>query len=159
MGKLWDLLELGELSTADREFPGYLQRAEELRQHSYLWFSATWRATRAWLRGNYQESEQYTHEALAIGQHAQDPDAVQCFTAQIFATRVGMRSLQGIELPVQQFAEHYTALPAWRSTLALVYEGSGAIEDAQREFAPFAADDFTGIPRAAARVFRKRGSG
>jgi eukaryotic-like serine/threonine-protein kinase len=144
---LCDLLELSDFATADREFSSYQHRAEELRQPSYLWFAAVWQATRAWLRGNCRESEQYAQEALRIGQRAQDPDAAQCFTAQIFATHAGTRSLQGIEMPVQQFAEHYTALPSWRSTLALMYAGSGAVEEARREIASFAADRFASIPQ------------
>jgi tetratricopeptide (TPR) repeat protein len=88
----------------------------------------------------------YAREALLIGQRTQDPDAAQCFTAQIFGTHSGMRSLLGIELPVQQFAEHYLALPAWRAALALRYAGSGAIVEAQRELDHFAADNFRSIP-------------
>ncbi len=145
--RLCDLLELGDFATADREFPSYLQRAEELRQPSYVWFAATWRATWAWLRGNCRESEHYAQEALTIGQRAHDPDAAQCFTAQIFATHAGTRSLHGIEMPVQQYAERYTALSSWRSTLALMYAGAGAADDARREIASFAADRCASIPR------------
>ena len=149
-GHLWrlsDLLELGDLQTADREIDVYAQRAEELRQPSYLWFLATWKATRAWLRGHFAEAERWAREALHLGQRAQDPDAAQCFTVQLFGMYPGFKSLQGIELPVQEHAEQYAALPAWRSGLALLYAGFGAKEEARREFEQFAVNDFANIPR------------
>jgi DNA-binding winged helix-turn-helix (wHTH) protein/tetratricopeptide (TPR) repeat protein len=144
---LCDLLELGDLRTADREFPLFRQRAEELRQPSYLWFVETWKAMRAWLRGRFAEANQLAREAFAIGRRMQDPDVMQCYTVQLFGLHTGIKSLQGIELPVQEFAERYTALPSWRSALVLLYATTGAKEDARREFEQFAANDFADIPR------------
>ncbi len=149
MWRLTDLLELGDLQTADGEIVPFAQRAEELRQPSYLWFLATWRATRAWLKGRFTEAEQWAAEALAIGQRAQDPDAAQCFIVQIFALRSGVKGFHDIKMPVQDLAERYTALPAWRSSLALAYAGFGAKEEARHEFEQFAVHHFTNIPRNA----------
>ncbi len=149
-GHLWcltDLLELGEVQTADREIAVYAQRAEELRQPFYLWFLATWNATRAWLRGHFAEAERLAREALQIGQRAQDPDAAQCFTVQIFGMHTGFKGLHDIELPVQEHTEQYAALPAWRSGLALVYAGVGAKEEARREFEQLTVNDFASIPQ------------
>jgi hypothetical protein len=52
-------------------------------------------------------------------------------------------------LPVQDFAERYTALPAWRSARALLAIGFGAEADARRELEHLAAHDFSDIPRDA----------
>jgi len=145
--RLCHLLELGDLATADREFSVYAQRAEELRQPSYLWFLKTWKAIRAWLRGHFAEASRLAREALAIGQRAQDPDAAQCFTVQIFGIHIGFKSLQGIDLPVQEFADQYTAVPSWRSALMLLYASIGVKEEARREFEQFAANNFADIPR------------
>jgi len=149
-GHLWrltDLLELGDLPTADREISVYVQRAEELQQPSYLWFLAVWNSTRMWLRGKFAEAQRFAYEALQIGQRAQDPDADQCFIAQILGQRAGVKHSTDIELPVQNLADQYTALPVWRSALALVYTDFGVLDEARREFEPLAANDFADLPQ------------
>ncbi len=145
--RLTDLLELGDVSTADREIGEYAQRAEELQQPSYLWFLAVWNSTRMWLRGNFPEAKRFAHNALAIGQRAQDPDAEQCFVAQILGQGTGVGLLSDSNLPVHNLAERYTALPVWRSALALVYADLGVRDEARREYDPLAAADFVGLPR------------
>ncbi len=147
MWRLSDLLELGDLPTADREIVVYAQRAEELQQPSYLWFLAVWNSTRMWLRGNFAEARRFADEALHIGQRAQDPDAVQCFIAQVLGQRSGVTQSSDIEIPVQNLADRYTALPVWRSALALVYTDFGAVDEARREYDPLAANDFADLPQ------------
>lgn len=147
MWRLTDLLELGDLPTADREIGMYAQRAEELQQPSYLWFLAVWNSTRMWLRGNFAEGKRFAYEAFQIGQRAQDPDAAQCFIGQVLGQRTGVTQSSDIELPVQNLADQYTALPVWRSALALVYTDFGVLDEARREFEPLAANDFADLPK------------
>jgi DNA-binding winged helix-turn-helix (wHTH) protein len=147
MRRLGALLELGELRSADRELAEYAQRARALRQPSHLWFLATWRAMRAGMSGDFERAETLAREAYEIGERAQDPDAAQCYTVQIFAFRSGRRPPDDIELPARNFAAEFAAVPAWRAATALVYADLGLDAAARQEFEQIAANDFADLPR------------
>jgi len=143
------LVERGDLQQADREFMSYVKRAKELRQPEYLWFSATWRGVRCWLRGEFAESERWAREAFRIGERAQDPDAAQCYLVQISSFRGAVKSLHDIELPTKDFAERMSTIPSWRAGLALLYIGLQQDVLARHEFEQVVAGNFTDIPRNA----------
>jgi DNA-binding winged helix-turn-helix (wHTH) protein/tetratricopeptide (TPR) repeat protein len=149
MRRLGALLELGDLRTADREIAVYAQRAKALRQPSHLWFLATWKAMRACMRGDFEPAEAFAREAFEIGQRAQDPDAAQCFTVQIFGIRSGGKGLEDVELPARDFATEYAAVPAWRAGMALLYADLGNEVAARQEFEQLAANDFADLARDA----------
>jgi DNA-binding winged helix-turn-helix (wHTH) protein len=149
MRRLAALLELGDVRTADREIAIYAQRARALRQPSHLWFLATWRAMRTWLGGDFEHAERLAREAFEIGERAQDPDAAQCFTVQIFGIRSGGKGLKDVELPAKGFAAEYAAVPAWRAGTALLYADLGHEAAARQEFEQLAAKDFGDLPRNA----------
>jgi eukaryotic-like serine/threonine-protein kinase len=148
-GHIWritDLVELGDLQATDREIAIYAQHAEQLKQPFYLWFFTAWKAMRAGLEGRFAEAEHLAHQALAIGQRAQDSDAAQGFTAQILAFRGG-RGLKAIEASTRELVEQYRTIPAWRAALALIYADAGLKDEARQEFEYFAAHDFTNLRR------------
>ena len=151
-GYIWrvvSLLELGDIQAVDQDMVAYAQRAEELRQPLYMWVLTIWKAMRAELRGDFAEAERLAQQALAIGQRAQDSDAVQCFIVQLFVIRGGRKSLHDVELPTKDFAALYTSIPGWRSALALLYVDMDRDAEARREFAYFAANDFAALPQHA----------
>jgi DNA-binding winged helix-turn-helix (wHTH) protein/tetratricopeptide (TPR) repeat protein len=151
-GQIWlmtALLEQGDLKQADREFVSYVKRAQELRQPAYLWFIATWRGMRCWLRGEFAEADRWAREAFLIGERAQDPDAVQCYVVQISSFRGAVKSMQDLELPTRGYAEQMATVPAWRAGLALLYAGLQQEALARQEFEPLAAHGFTDLPRNA----------
>jgi tetratricopeptide (TPR) repeat protein len=148
-GHIWritDLVELGDLQAAAQEIATYTQRAELLKQPFYLWFLTAWKAMQAGMEGRFTEAEQLAHQALTIGQRAQDSDAAQYFTAQMLAFRGG-RGLKDSETPTRELVEQYCTIPAWRCALALIYADLGLKAEARREFEYFAAYDFANLPR------------
>jgi tetratricopeptide (TPR) repeat protein len=148
-GHIWritDLVELGDLQAADEESAVYAQRAEHLKQPFYLWFLTVWKAMRAGMEGRFDEAERLAHQALTIGQRAQDLDAAQCFTAQILAFRGG-RGLKDVEASTRELVEQYRTIPAWRAALALIYADAGLKTEARQEFEYFAAHDFANLRR------------
>jgi tetratricopeptide (TPR) repeat protein len=151
-GYIWRvvaLLELGDIQAVDQDMAAYGQRAEELRQPLYLWVLTIWQAMRAELRGDFAVAEQLAQQALAMGQRAQDSDAMQCFIVQLFVIRGGRKSLHAVELPTRDFAVQYASIPGWRSALALLYVSMDRDAEARREFEYFAANDFADLPRHA----------
>ena len=147
IGRVVALLELGDLPAVDHDMAAYTQRAEELRQPLYMWVLTIWQAMRAELRGDFAEAERLAQQALAIGQRAQDADAMQSFIVQLFVIRGGRKSMHDMELPTKNFAAQYTSIPGWRSALALLYTSTEREADARREFEYFAANDFAVVPR------------
>ena len=151
-GHIWcitALLELGDLIAVDREIAAFTQRAEALRQASYLWVAATWKAMRAGMDGRLAEAEQFARQAFAIGQRAHDPDAAQCFIVQMFAFRGAKQNLEEIAQSIKHFAEQYPAVLSWRAGLALMYAVMDREAEARREFEYFATHNFANIPRYA----------
>jgi len=151
-GYIWRvvaLLELGDIQAVDQDMAAYTQRAEELRQPLYMWVLTIWQAMRAELRGDFAAAERLAQQALAMGQRAQDSDAVQCFIVQLFVIRGGRKSLHAVELPTRDFTAQYTSIPGWRSALALLYATTAREVEARREFEYFAANDFAALPRHA----------
>lgn len=151
-GYIWRvvaLLELGNIQMVDQDMAAYAQRAEELRQPLYMWVLTIWQAMRAELRGDFAVAERLAQQALAMGQRAQDSDAVQCFIVQLFVIRGGRKSLHAVELPTRDFTAQYTSIPGWRSALALLYTTTEREAEARREFEYFAANDFAALPRHA----------
>ena len=104
---------------------------------------------RACMAGDFDRAEAFAREAFEIGQRAQDPDAAQCFTVQIFGIRSGGKGLKDVELPARDFATEYTAVPAWRAGMALLYADLGNEVAARQEFEQLAAKDFADIVRDA----------
>ena len=148
-GYIWritDLVELGDFQTANQEIATYTQRAEQLKQPFYLWVLTAWKAMQAGMEGRFTEAEQLAHQALTIGQRAQDADAAQYFTAQMLAFRGG-RGLKDSETPTRELVEQYRMIPAWRCALALIYADLGLKAEARREFEFFAAHDFANLPQ------------
>jgi tetratricopeptide (TPR) repeat protein len=148
IGLLTDLLELGDLDTADGEFEDYRRGAEKLGQPLYLWFSATWRAMRAGLEGRFEDADRLAAEALGIGRQLDDPDASQAFTCQMIAFRAG-RGLSELLSATTEVVDRSGDAPAWRSALALIFCDQGLESEARREFERLAAIDFADIPRNA----------
>jgi tetratricopeptide (TPR) repeat protein len=145
--RLIDLLELGDIPAGDIEIEACAGLAEELRQPHQLWYVALAQAMRSLLAGRFEETEQLTQQALAIGQRAQDPDAAPTFGVQIFALRREQGRLQELEAAVEGFIEQYPALPSWRCALALLYRELGREAEARAEFEHLAASDFAGLPQ------------
>lgn len=100
-GHIWcvtALLELGDLDAVDQEIAIFAQRAEALRQPSYLWTLTTWQAMRAGMQGDLTEAEQLAHQAFAIGQRVQDPDAWQCYIVHLLTFRGAKLNLHELQI-------------------------------------------------------------
>ncbi|MBM4258384.1 MAG: hypothetical protein FJ147_21110 [Deltaproteobacteria bacterium] len=144
--RIVDLLEVGDIDQVDRELIRYTTHAEVLRQPLYLWFLGLWRALRAGLVGHLSEAEQLAQQAYAIGQRVRPTDAQQCLIAQILSFRNGRERID-LEAPTLDLAQQFTAIPAWRCVLTVLYADRGRVEDARRELDFLAQNEFAVIPK------------
>jgi predicted ATPase len=66
-----DLLEQGNVLSADQAITAHARLAEELRQPYHLFYNAAFRAMRALLAGRFAQGEQLMRQMQTYGQHAQ----------------------------------------------------------------------------------------
>jgi tetratricopeptide (TPR) repeat protein len=142
-----DLLELGEVGSADAELEACRQTAQAVRQRYQLWWLACLLALRALMDGRIADADELATRALQIGQRDRNQNALQIYGAQL----AGMRREQGrfaeLEQGVKAFIDQYPAIPTWRCTLAFLYANAGRVLDAQRELDALGADSFVDLPR------------
>jgi class 3 adenylate cyclase len=113
----------------------------------YIWYRSLVRAMRALMEGRFEEGERLAQQALAIGQRAGNPTALQAFGGQMLVLRREQGRLGELEAAVKGFVEQYPALPVWRAVLALVCSELGRESEARSEFERLAANEFADLPR------------
>jgi len=143
------LLELGDVSAADREYDVWERWAEETNQPFFLSIATMYRAMRALMHGRFEDSERLAQKALAIGQRLQLETAAGAFGLQMFALRREQGGLREIEPMVRLFLQEHSAAAAWRPGLAVVYAELGRTTEARAEFETLAQHDFADLPRDA----------
>ena len=77
--RITDLLELGDVESAYRDIDAFEAVADELRQPTYFWWVALWRAMRSLLEGRLEEAEQLIMKAFSQGQRAQVGGGARCW--------------------------------------------------------------------------------
>jgi class 3 adenylate cyclase len=142
-------LKLCEVSEADSALAVATDLAHRLRQPAYLWNVELLRAGRALLGGELEAAEELASAAFEIGQSALLPKslAVATFGGQLFWIRYDQGRLDELEELVASLVEEQPALPAWRTSLALIQCEGGQLEGARQQFDRAAALDFEDIPR------------
>ncbi|MGH7858994.1 MAG: ATP-binding protein, partial [Candidatus Binatia bacterium] len=139
------LVELGDISQADREIDIRARLAEEIRQPALQVWTPILRAIRALFDGRFAEVESLAAQALEIGRRGQiqTPNLIRevlLFRLWFEQGRVGER-----EASLQAAVEQATATPTFRVFLAMLYAEIGREADARREFERLAANDFADI--------------
>jgi class 3 adenylate cyclase/tetratricopeptide (TPR) repeat protein len=148
--RLIDLLELGDVEGVDREMAVYSRGAMSLREPNFLRYAAIRRAMRALLAGRFDQVEPILEKyAPSAARHELEPNTVQAFAVVMLT----LRRLQGrtdeVDESVRQFADQYTAVPAWRTGLALLDLEAGDDEAALATYDALIADEFEQLPRDA----------
>lgn len=149
---LRELVELGDIPAADRERETYARLAEELRQPLYLWLVPYSKAAHALLRGRFEECEELAKQSLAIGQRAQDENALLFFRTIMAMLRRMQGRAEELEAGVKQFVEKYRSIPTWRASLANIYREMGRPVEAREQFESLASSNFADLPRDGAWV-------
>ena len=147
MWRLAHLLEMGDIRAVDAEHEACRRLADRLRQPYNLWQVATVDATIALLEGRFSEVELLAQRALAIGQEAENRNAVALCGVQILALRREEGRLGELEAGMAEFVDQYPGIPGWRSGLAWLHTELGHEAEARREFERMSDPGFSGFPR------------
>ena len=140
--QLFELMELGELSTWQERLEQYEYRAAELRQPFVRYVVATSRATFALLEGRFDDAERLIAQALQIGRRMPGLDAPGVYGMQMFTLRCEQGRLRELAPLVRVFVNATPRAGMWRPGLALLYAEIDLLDEARSEFEALAADDF-----------------
>ncbi len=144
------LMEVGDISTFDKEIEAYALLASELRDPAHLWFSTMLRATRALHAGRLEEGDELARDALDIGERGRSEEAAQYFAMQRFAAlreQGRLEELDELEPTLRGFAQRYPMLPFYRAAVAWIHMERGREAEARSELELLARDDFREVPR------------
>jgi class 3 adenylate cyclase/tRNA A-37 threonylcarbamoyl transferase component Bud32 len=148
---LVDLLESGDIHAADAALADYARAARELREPNYIRVSAIRHSMRALLAGRFDEAERMFAQtpSLERAKHLLEPNTIQAGAVVLFELRRLQGRLDEVRAPFEEFAGQYTAVPAWRCALALVYAELDMHAEARAELDRLSTDDFAPLPRDA----------
>ena len=147
--RLFDLMELGDLSARAREFEAYTKLADEVRQPFYQYIGVSSRAMMALFEGRLEESERLAREALALGDRMPGLDAEGVYGLQMFSVRREQGRLAELAPVVAHFVQRTAAAATWRPGLALVYSELGLAAEARAAFESTVANGLESIPKDA----------
>jgi tetratricopeptide (TPR) repeat protein len=140
--KVYALFSIGEISAADRESEFVARLSEGLNEPFNQGLALQYRAARALMRGQFDESEQLARQDFAIGQRLQTGAAAGLFGLQMFGLARERGQLRELEPVLRLFMKERGAAGAWRTGLALIYAELGRIEEARIEFHSLARLNF-----------------
>jgi tetratricopeptide (TPR) repeat protein len=144
---LADQLEQGDLPALERGLERYERAARELGQLHFSWHPPLFRAGQAVLRGDFDEAERLTGEALALGRRAHDPVVAIYHMIVLVGLRWEQGRLPELEATLRRFVDRFPANLGWRATFAVLLCEAGRPEEAREQLEPLAAGDFAGLPR------------
>jgi class 3 adenylate cyclase len=142
------LLQLGDIRAVDREIRACEKLAKDLRQPSYEWQLAVFRAMRALMQGRFQEGERLAQAAFAIGQRGQAEEATVVFGAHTFLTSWAAGKLDQLAEGGEAFAASYPS-SAWPAALTWLLSEIDDRPKTSARFNDLARDGFTTIRRDA----------
>jgi tetratricopeptide (TPR) repeat protein len=147
LGRVHDLLELGDMRAADLAIDGFARRASALQQPVHAWHLATWRTMRALLDGRLADVEALADEALATGQRAAQATALMHYGQQLLALRFEQGRMRELEGLIRMAVEQAPTVPSWRIELLSIELQNERFAEAQAMLDELAAQDFRDVPR------------
>ena len=146
LGRLADLVEMGERAAADADVAEAASLADRLAQPYYRWRAGAWSATLALVDGRLNEAERASREALAVWGDEAHPDASAWASVHHAVAALTEGRAKEATGPVRTLSAAYPMVPAYRCLLALAHAAAGETGEARAEFERFAADGFTRPP-------------
>jgi DNA-binding CsgD family transcriptional regulator/tetratricopeptide (TPR) repeat protein len=149
---LFELMELGDLSTWRARLEQFERRAAELQQPFERYVAATSRATFALMEGRFDAAGRLIEQALQIGRRMPGLDAPGVYGMQMFTLRCEQGRLRELAPLVRSFVNAMPKASTWRPGLALLYSEIGLLDEARSEFEELAVDRFAIVRHDALRA-------
>ena len=126
-------LELGHIESVDRDIARYIEIAENLNRPQSLWYTHSFRAARALMRGDFAEAEGHAQRLLSVGSRINDVNSLHSFAINA-AIQLLVQGRAADILPfANQYIERYPRIQGWRfSTAAMCLEAGYTTEARDR---------------------------
>lgn len=151
--RLVDLLELGDVRSADDAISAHARLARDLGQPLHIRDSALWAATRALLDGRFADAERESQRALDLGRRAHDPHADMFWWVQrywlVLEQDASQRDIADLLAVYVELADRHAHVPAWRAKIALLHARLGDHTAAEAVSSALSAQRFAKLPRDA----------
>jgi len=143
-----DLLESGDVVSAEREIDRLARHPELPRLPLYRWNVAVLRAGVAISSGRVEEGARLSAQALELRRDGQDPAVLMTHCGQLFVARRELGALgESLEQSIATFAESYPGMHSWPCTLAVAHAEAGRMELARTLVERLGVHAFTDVPR------------
>ena len=152
--RLYEALELGEVSTMEHELVLAARLADDLRQPLYQSRACFARAALALLGGRFVEAEQLSLEALGRMQHAEQPIIFAEYVAQLSVAYWEEGRLDELEPLWRGSVEESPGFTAVRPALAWIHAELGHTDAARAEIELLSGDDFAAVRRGSSRLLQ-----
>jgi hypothetical protein len=145
--RLFDLYEVGDVTTADLELETYARRAAAVRLPQYRWHAMVVHAMRALMAGRFDEAERMAMEAMATRQDSPASARGQMYVIQLFVILREKGRLAELDEALRAITQIYPALQVWCCGHALAHAELGRAGAARALVAPLAARDLADLTR------------
>lgn len=146
-GRVTEFLELGDLDAVTRELAVAEELGRRLRSPYAAWFTASVRATLAFLAGRFEEGRDHAERAARDGARTQSPDVLVQAGAHAFYQALEADALAALEPAVLDFRARFPGTMAWRAAHAVLLADSGRTQEASDLIDTICADGFAAVPR------------
>lgn len=131
--RIHDLLESGRAADVTREIASAVRDANELEEPVWSWVATWLRAMNAQRRGDFEEAQTLSQEALTRIASVAPQEGMALFMMNVIAASAGRGSLGDCAGILEAAAVETGSHPVTRATLAGAYSDLGRDEDARRE--------------------------
>jgi DNA-binding SARP family transcriptional activator/tetratricopeptide (TPR) repeat protein len=119
--------------------------ADQSKQPGNQLHTRAYRATRALIRGRFDEVESLAGEVIELGMLAQSPGALHYSTVELIVLRWEQGRIDEVADPLREMYER-TGAPVWRAALAVLAAESGDLERVRTELEALTAERCASLP-------------
>jgi DNA-binding CsgD family transcriptional regulator/tetratricopeptide (TPR) repeat protein len=145
--RVLDLLELGDIATADREIARYVARAEELRQPYFGWHTDFLAALRALMDGRFADAEQLSQRALDLAERTGSAGPIALWGLQMLWSWREQGQTELLALALDGIDSVSGDLPAVDAARAWVAAELGDLHTSRDHFARMRKVGWANMPR------------
>jgi class 3 adenylate cyclase len=140
-GMMWRMIGLAEqpdIRRLSRVINEYGASADESRIPRYQLYALSRKASLAAFTGRFAEFDRYTQEAFEVGSRAQEPDAIQVYSGQMFVPAAQRGDTERLRLfldNVNSYAPSFSGRPAWFHVMfGYAQLNLGELSEAEKEY-------------------------
>ncbi len=138
-------VETGDMEALSAAIGDHAMLADQSKQPSNQLQSRAYRATRALIRGRFDEVEALIGEVIDLGVLAQSPAAIHFSSVELVVSRWEQGSLEQLEQPLRELDER-TGAAIWRAARALLCSETDQKAWARGELGVLTADHCATVP-------------